>query len=120
MNLLNPDQHEPTKEDDKLRIANRIKENIQITYQELINTQNSGIEILWKNNRELTPQEICDALGTDAAQIFKLHGILTRAIVDIATESGISPDIRTPDNAFTVNVDGTVTVLTTPYIPKSD
>ena len=64
----------------------------------------------------MTPQQACDALGTDASKVFDFHASLTGAIVSIAQRDGIQPDIGYPKFSFLRNPDGTVTVGNTPYI----
>lgn len=72
---------------------------------------------MWANPDGLTAQEVCDAVGTDAATLIIAHGALTGAVVQAATAGGANPMefITLPTYAFTVNPDGTVTVLSTPY-----
>ena len=84
------------------------------SYFYLCNTQKQGINMVW-NNPSLTPQQVCDGLGNQAAKVFQFHSILTDTIVQIADTAGVQPDILTPTFNFTVNSDGTVTVLSTPY-----
>ena len=76
--------------------------------------QNAGIPVVW-NNPKITPQQACDALGTDAAKTFELHGKLTELLIAIAQEGGVQATVKLPTNAFTVNADGTVTVSDKPY-----
>ena len=120
MSLLTQKQTEPTKAEKQARVAERILQSARQIYQQLVSSQQQGIQMLWQNGQGLTPQEVCDGLGADAAKVFELHGMMTNAIVQIATAGGIQPDITFPTNAFTINADGSVTVLETPYIiPKS-
>lgn len=83
----------------------------------LCQMQQQGINEVWRNNFGLTPQQVCDALGSDAASAFDLHSRLTSAIVKIAIAAGVTPDVISPTNKFTVNPDGTVTILNEPYTP---
>ena len=117
MSLLNNVQLEPTKEDKQAMVAKRIREYAGQTYQQLLNTQQQGIDMVWDNQMELTPQEVCDSLGVDAVGIFQLHRELTKAVVSIATVDGIVADVALPTNAFTANADGTIAVLDKPYVP---
>ena len=77
--------------------------------------EKEGIAKVWHSPLGLTPQQVCDAAGSDAVQLFTVHGILTECLVAIVTASGIAPNIDLPTNAFIKNEDGTVTVLDAPY-----
>lgn len=87
-------------------------------FDQLIEMQRKSISFVWDHPRGLTPQEVCDALGAEAATAFQIHGLFTQAILDIAAVEGITPDLALPDKAFTVNKDGTVTILDEPYAQK--
>jgi len=57
-------------------------------------------------NPELTPQQVSDAFGTDAAQLFVIMGKAQAFINDIKPNSFI----QQPPKAFVINQDGTVTI----------
>ena len=59
------------------------------------------------NNRILTPQEICDANGTDAALLFSLLSDLNEFI-----KTKLDPSFKLPDipYEYTINADGTVVI----------
>lgn len=108
----------PTKEQQLANTANRIKEISKQTFRQLVDTQRRGIEMVWEN-REFTPQEVIDALGPYAVQVFQYHGALTEFVTQLATLDGINVDIKLPTNEFTINnQNGTITVGTGPYIPS--
>lgn len=86
-------------------------------YETLKRIQKEGIRMGW-DNPNLTPAEAAEALGADAAKIFTFHGILTGALVQIASLDGLAPDISLPTNEFTLNQDGTVTIGEGPYVPS--
>jgi hypothetical protein len=108
--------HIPTQltDDQKLTLkADGIKRSARAGFARICDIQRSGIDHLWKD-RTHSPQEIIDALGSDALKIFQMHGILTDAINQIAAIDGISPEITLPTNAFEV-VDGSIVVSEDPY-----
>lgn len=115
MSLLKPETS-TTLQTKQEAFAKSLKAFMESSYRNLELTQNRGISILWKSSA-LTPEEAVEALGTDAKKIFQLHGILTQALLDMAAVDGTQPQIALPTNAFTLNDDGTVTVLDTPYAP---
>jgi hypothetical protein len=97
------------------RVSKRILNMTAQTYNQLVQTQKQGINMVWKNQQGLTPQQVCDSLGENASKVFDFHGILTEVIATIATIDGVEPDISLPTNAFTRNEDGTITVSDQPY-----
>jgi len=114
LSILSQNQlSQPTKDDLLAQKVRRLKEFSKQSYQQISFIQKQGISSLWKDTK-LTPQEICDALGSDAVKIFQMHGILTNAIAQIAAIDGISPDIALPTNAFEV-VDSSIVISDDPY-----
>jgi two-component sensor histidine kinase len=113
--LINQPQAEPTKELLLTQLASRIKNNVPSIYQTLTNLQKQGIDSVW-SHQTFTPQEIVDALGADAVKIFQYHGKLTSLIEEIASAENITPDIKYPKNAFTVDpTTGKITISGQPY-----
>lgn len=91
--------------------AINIRNNALRSFNDLKAMQLSPINVMWRNNKKLTPQEICDALGTDAAVAFISHGKLTNFLVELAATLGINYTPALPTKNFTINQDGTVTIL---------
>jgi hypothetical protein len=91
------------------QVANRIKNQTRQTFQNMVNSFNEGSKTFWQNPRGLTPTQIAEALGTDAREVFELHYALGQLINNIKPES-----IQEGWNVigqFTMNEDGTVTIL---------
>lgn len=84
-------------------------------YKQICGMQKEGIKFMWNNPDGLTPQQVADIAGTSGGKLMAFHGGLTTFLVNAATIEGVQPDIALPTNNFTVNQDGTVTVLDTPY-----
>ena len=80
------------------------------TYASLKGSTQSLFNLVWKNQYGLTPQQVFDALGTDAAS---LHGLFApvAGILNAAVPGSIN--LTEPD-AVTVNPDGTCTVVIPP------
>lgn len=116
--VLSPSQ-DTSLEAKQTRAAARIKSLTSQNYQQLLRAQKSGIDLVWRNSEGLTPQQVCDALGTSAGKIFAIHGTITDALVAAQTADGVAVNVALPTNAFTVNQDGTVTVSSEPYAPPS-
>ncbi len=109
MSILTPPTNNLTPEQ---ATAEHIRESARRNYRVFLAAQKRGIEVIWQNAAGLTPQQCCDSLGTDAARVFRLHGLLTDFIVAVQQLEGLPVDIATPTHAFTLNADGTVTVDT--------
>lgn len=80
------------------------------TYHQMVNAFNEGSQIFWNNDRA-TPEQIASKLGNNAKEIFELHYMLGQLIGNIQPESiqeGVSLI-----GQFTMNEDGTVTILPT-------
>jgi hypothetical protein len=91
------------------QVSSRIKNQTKQTFQNMVNAFNEGSKIFWQNPRGLTPVQIATALGTDAREVFELHyalGQLIGAVKPEAIETGLSVI-----GQFTMNEDGTVTVI---------
>ncbi|TXH18394.1 MAG: hypothetical protein E6R03_02240 [Hyphomicrobiaceae bacterium] len=116
MSLLQPEPTPATILQKQEAFYKSVKALTENAYRNLSAFQQRGINMLWKSSA-LTPEEAVAALGADAKKIFQLHGILTQALMDMAAVDGTRPQIALPTNAFTLNDDGTVTVLDTPYAP---
>jgi hypothetical protein len=90
------------------RAAKQIKQQAKMTYQQLLQVFNNGARQFWRNP-QATPAEIAAALGTDAVEVFTLHGkigVLLASIDPAAIADGASVV-----GEFTYNEDGTVTVV---------
>jgi hypothetical protein len=93
------------------QVANRIKNQTRQTFQIMVNAFNEGSKIFWQNPRGLTPTQIAEALGTDAREVFELHyalGLLINSIKPESIQEGWAAI-----GQFTMNEDGTVTVIST-------
>jgi hypothetical protein len=93
------------------QVANRIKNQTRQTFQNMVNAFNEGSKIFWQNPRGLTPTQIAEALGTDAREVFELHyalGLLINSIKPESIQEGWAAI-----GQFTMNEDGTVTVIST-------
>ena len=104
-----------TLEQKKSNVSRNIVSMGQRHYTQLCRIQKEGIDTMWYN-KDLTPQEVADAVGVNAGVLITAHGALTIAIATAAAAAGIQPDIKLPTNTFTVNADGTVTISNDPYV----
>jgi hypothetical protein len=75
----------------------------------MTNAFNMGSKNFWQNPRGLTPTQIAVALGTDAREVFELHYALGQLIDSIKSES--IQEGWAAIGQFTMNQDGTVTIL---------
>jgi hypothetical protein len=108
INMSILDYSPPNPVDNASMIANTIKFTTRQTFQMMTNAFNRGSDSFW-NNHQATPAQIAEALGTDAREVFELHYALGLLINSIKPES-----IQEGWNVigqFTMNEDGTVTIL---------
>jgi hypothetical protein len=89
------------------KIANQIKAETKSAFRDMVNAFNNGAKLFWTNSRS-TPQEIATALGSEAKEIFELHGKLGALIASIKPEA-ISEGSGVV-GSFTINNDNTVTI----------
>lgn len=74
-------------------------------YTLMLETYNQSFNDIW-NNDKLTPQQVLDSFGTNAAELFRLAGILSTA-VNSATPNTLT---NSPPSSININEDGTVTI----------
>jgi hypothetical protein len=79
------------------------------TYDQMVMAFNNGSELFWANGMGATPEEVAEALGTDAQEVFYLHARLGEVLSLIRPEA-IAQGVSVVGE-FTMNEDGTVTVL---------
>ena len=105
MSILNnqPAQQVPPAEG----IARQIKQQARMTYQQLLQVFNNGARQFWQNPNA-TPADIAAALGTDAVEVFQLHGKIGELLASI-NPAAIAVGASVVGE-FTYNEDGTVTV----------
>lgn len=116
--VLNPTV-DTSVEAKQARAATRVLTASKSGYSQLLRLQKEGIELVWKSRDGLTPQQVCDGLGTKAGKIFAIHAALTDALIAAQQADGIAINVALPTNAFTINPNGTVTISEAPYVPPS-
>lgn len=105
MSVLNPPTATPLPPGQGA--AERLKQQTRQTFQQLVMAFNQGSRFFWKNN-DATPQQIADALGTDAREVFQLHGQIGTLLATVKPEA-VAPGLAVV-GTFTYNADGTVTI----------
>jgi hypothetical protein len=98
--------------------ANRLIMMTKHTFNQMVNRFNEGSRIFWENPRGVSPEAIAEKLGSDAAEVFMLHYKLGHLISEVKPEA-ISYGLSVIGN-FTMNEDGTVTVITTTPEPTPE
>lgn len=96
-----------TTEDKAKEAADSLVKITKNTFDKILVAYTNGAQTFW-NNPQATPQEISDALGTDASEVFSLHYKLGEII---ATVNPIFlENTANLIGNFTQNEDGTVTI----------
>jgi hypothetical protein len=90
------------------RVAQQLKQQTRMTFQQLVQAFNQGAQQFWKNPRA-KPSEIAAALGTDAKEVFELHGKIGALLATVKAEA-IAPGAAVVGE-FSYNNDGTVTAV---------
>jgi len=106
MSILNPSSPELSHAE---RAARALRSQARATFQQLASTFNATCRQFWANPNA-TPAEIAAALGTDAAEVFALHGRLGAMLTAVRPEA-IAEGVALVGQ-FSVNADGTVTITT--------
>lgn len=93
-----------TRDQKLAQVVSNIKQAGAFNFNRISQALQNQFNNVW-NNDDFTPQEIFDAFGTDAIQLFQVAGA-TIALLQIMNSSFVPP---TPP-AYTANEDGTITV----------
>lgn len=88
--------------------AFKLKANAKQIYTILQNGLLESTKLFW-DNQNFTPSELASAVGTDGAELFKLH---SAAITALETAiPGSTQEIISYIKPHTINQDGSVTIL---------
>lgn len=93
--------------------ADEIRAAIGELAEKMVSSQKTIFHKLWRPESPLITQDILDALGTDAAQLFELGGVNVQTILQLyanAEKPVLSPDEYVPLKPYTIHEDGTVTL----------
>ena len=97
------------------QIAQALKMQAKSIYINMVNTFNRGSKMFW-DNPNATPEQLSTALGNDAKQLFELHHQLGQLIATVnPADIAIGASVI---GQFTMNEDGTVTILNTEPTPE--
>lgn len=91
------------------RVANQLVNMTVRTYQQMVDSFNRGAIMFWQNPQGLTPDEIAEALGTNAQEVFGLHYKLGELIGSVKPEA-IAEGVSVVGQ-FTYNEDGSVNIV---------
>ena len=94
------------------RAARNLINQTRETYRQVVNIFNNGAQTFWANSAGATPSDIAAELGTSAREVFELHYKLGQFIASIRPEAVVQGNSLVGN--FTMNEDGTVTVLPSP------
>ncbi len=101
----------------KERAAKNIIGSVQTTHNALLNTQKNVFRAVWNNQQGLTPQQVLDALGSKASELFLVGGKTVDFLLSLEADV-IKPDEFLPYKEVTINANGTVTVTNTPNVNR--
>ena len=99
--------------DREARTATRLSTRLTVGEAQLLQNFRSLYNEVWRNPDGLTPQQVCDALGGKASNLFVIAGTMAGALAQI-DPAGLGAMASVPAGyAATVNADGTVTITYT-------
>jgi len=96
-----------TTENKSKDIADSLVNITKNTFDKIKISYSQGVQTFW-NNPKATPQEIAEALGTNASEVFSLHYNLGALIATI--DPSFLENTANLIGNFTQNEDGTVTI----------
>lgn len=102
--IMNPDK--PSLELTKLKSAESMKIRLAMSFKRLVDDFQNTFSDVWNNSEGLSPQEVFDSFGTDAAELFQLADTVGKAIETLQPGSITT---KAPMK-YEINKDGTVTV----------
>lgn len=94
-----------TTDQQKAQVANMLRSSTSQAFLQMKNQFVTNFNLVW-NHPTLTPQQVFDSVGTDAAGLFQIASAIQTAANAIVP--GVLP--QTPPKSYTINQDGTVTV----------
>ena len=96
--------------DRQARTATRLSQRLTNGNAQLLMNFRSVYNEVWKNPDGLTPQQVSDALGTKADNLFVIAGTMANALYQI-DPAGLGSMVGPPAGyTITGNADGTVTI----------
>jgi hypothetical protein len=104
MSILDSNNYKPSVDS----ISQGLKIEASSLFNVIVSTYINGTSSFW-NNPYYTPVEMATALGNDAKEMFELHYKLGQLINSIKPEAIL--EINSHIGNFTLNEDGTVTVI---------
>ena len=107
--LEGPEQQQPTTEQKQTRVNNRIKRLSVDTLNHIKAQHREMMQAVWNNPAGLTPQQVMDAFGSEAAELFQLSDQLLTMLGNVKPDDPYLAEAEAPYN-YTINDDGTVTI----------
>lgn len=106
----------PTSSQPAAVVAAEIKSRAVATYQHLLAVFQTGAQMFWANP-SATPAEIAAALGTNGAEVFRLHGQIGQLLA--AIDPAAVAEATSVVGQFSYGEDGTVSVIE-PQAPENE
>jgi len=97
---------EPTKEQKLNETKSTIKNISKNMFETIVKRHQFVWDMIWDNSRGLTPQEVVDAFGSDAYELF----VFSLNIQTLLAQANINYSFMSTPNEFVINPDGTVTI----------
>lgn len=96
--------------DREARTATRLSTRLTVGEAQLLQNFRGLYNEVWHNPDGLTPQQVCDALGSKASNLFVIAGTMANALYQI-DPVGLGAMVSVPAGyAASINADGTVAI----------
>jgi hypothetical protein len=107
--LDGPENPTPTTEQKQTRVRNRVKRMSTDLLTRIKSQHQEIMQAVWNNPAGLTPQQVMDAFGSEAAELFQLSDQLLTMLGNVKPDDPYLEEAAAPYN-YTINDDGTVTI----------
>ena len=107
MGLIESNEVTELTKEQKLDITEkRVRRQCKSMFAQIKNNHLLLWDLIWNNDQGLSPQEVLDKMGTDAAELFELSD----SIQQLASSACMDYVAKVTPNEYTLNEDGTVTL----------
>jgi hypothetical protein len=90
--IANPHANQPTRGTRARESAEAVKQIAIKSVLQFVQSLNEGFDLIWSNEYGLSPQEVCDALGTEASGVFQRHASAAQYLV--SQSPAVAPLLR--------------------------
>lgn len=105
-----PGRQDPASEGQLGRLADQVQKAAVLSTLRFISGVNQGFDLVWNNPEGYTPEQVVEALGTQASAVFRRHAATVQFLAGQSPEALRLVGMPPSDVTITHNPDGTVTL----------